>query len=93
MAVIIKTPEEIAGIKEANQIIARLYEEILPQYIKPGISTKELDKYNKAFEIIDKMWDEVEPQKGERLIFVDSDITKFENITIDEYKQKALLNK
>lgn len=44
MAVIIKTPEEIAGIKEANQIIARLYEEILPQYIKPGISTKELDK-------------------------------------------------
>lgn len=44
MAVIIKTPEEIAGIKKANQIIARLYEEILPQYIKPGISTKEIDK-------------------------------------------------
>lgn len=44
MAVIIKTPEEIAGIKKANQIIARLYEEVLPQYIKPGISTKEIDK-------------------------------------------------
>lgn len=24
----------------------------------------------------------------ERLIFVDSDITRFENITIEEYKQK-----
>lgn len=44
MAVIIKTPEEIAGIKKANQVIARLYEEVLPQYIKPGISTKEIDK-------------------------------------------------
>jgi len=62
-------------------------------YTKSKASTKELDKYNKAFEIIAKMWDEVEPQKGERLIFVDSDITKFENITIDEYKQKALLSK
>lgn len=44
MAVIIKTPEEIEGIKKANQIIAKLYKEILPPYIKPGISTKEIDK-------------------------------------------------
>ncbi|MCI6153338.1 type I methionyl aminopeptidase [Fusobacterium perfoetens] len=44
MAVIIKTPEEIEGIKKANQIIARLYKEILPPHIKPGISTKEIDK-------------------------------------------------
>lgn len=44
MAVIIKTVEEIGKIKEANQIIARLYENILPSYIKPGISTKELNE-------------------------------------------------
>lgn len=33
------TLEDIAKIREANQIIARLYEEVLPEYIKPGIST------------------------------------------------------
>jgi len=35
--------DDIAKIKEANQIIARLYEEVLPQHIKPGISTMELN--------------------------------------------------
>lgn len=42
--VIIKTKEEISKIKEANQIIARLYKEILPPHIKPGISTMELNE-------------------------------------------------
>lgn len=35
--------EEIEKIREANQIIARLYEEVLPPHIKPGISTMELN--------------------------------------------------
>lgn len=38
-----KTLEEIKKIKEANQIIARLYEDILPKYLKEGISTYEID--------------------------------------------------
>lgn len=40
---ILKTLEEIKKIEKANQIIARLYRDILPPYIKAGISTKELD--------------------------------------------------
>lgn len=40
---ILKTLEEIKEIEKANQIIARLYRDILPSYIKAGISTKELD--------------------------------------------------
>lgn len=41
--VILKSLDEIKKIKEANQIIARLYHEVLPKYIKAGISTLELD--------------------------------------------------
>lgn len=41
---LIKTLEDIKEIKKANQIIARLYNDILPKYIKPGISTLEIDK-------------------------------------------------
>ena len=41
---VIKTLEQIKGIKKSNQIIARLYNEVLPKYIKPGISTYEIDK-------------------------------------------------
>ena len=41
--VIIKSLDEIKKIKEANQIIARLYSDVLPKYIKAGISTWELD--------------------------------------------------
>ena len=40
---ILKTLEEIKGIEKANQIIARLYRDILPPYMKAGISTKEID--------------------------------------------------
>lgn len=42
--VILKTLDEIKKIKAANQIIARLYTEVLPRYIKAGISTLELNK-------------------------------------------------
>lgn len=41
--IIIKSLDEIKKIKEANQIIARLYNDVLPKYIKAGISTWELD--------------------------------------------------
>ena len=41
---IIKTLDQINEIKKSNQIIARLYRDILPKYIKPGISTYEIDK-------------------------------------------------
>jgi len=40
--------------------------------------------FNKFFK---PMWDKVNPEKGERLIFVDSDIDRFENITIEEYNK------
>ena len=39
----LKTLEEIKEIKKANQIIARIYAEILPPHIKPGVSTLELN--------------------------------------------------
>lgn len=42
--VILKTKEEIEKIKIPCQLIARLYTEYLPQYIKAGISTYELNK-------------------------------------------------
>lgn len=41
--VVIKTLDEIKKIKEANQMIARLYHDVLPKYIKAGISTWDLD--------------------------------------------------
>lgn len=40
---ILKSLEEIKGIEKANQIIARLYRDILPPYMKAGISTREID--------------------------------------------------
>ena len=40
----LKTLEDIKKIKEANEIIARLYEDIIPKYIKAGVSTWEIDK-------------------------------------------------
>jgi methionyl aminopeptidase len=39
---LIKTLEEIKKIKKANVIIAKLYN-MLPQYVKPGITTNELN--------------------------------------------------
>lgn len=42
--IILKTREEIEKMEKANKIIAELLNNILPQYIKPGISTWKLDK-------------------------------------------------
>lgn len=42
--VILKTKEEIEKIKIPSQLIAKLYRDVLPQHIKPGISTGELNK-------------------------------------------------
>lgn len=39
-----KTLEEIKKIEKANQIIAKIYRDIIPPYIKAGISTYELDQ-------------------------------------------------
>lgn len=44
MSIALKSEKDIEGIKAANQIIARLYEDVLPQHIKPGVSTMELNK-------------------------------------------------
>lgn len=42
--IIYKTLDEIKKIKKANQIIARLLEDVLPKYIKAGVSTWEIDQ-------------------------------------------------
>ena len=48
----IKTLEDIKKIKAANEIIARLYEDIIPKYIKAGVSTWEIDKtWTKGYDI------------------------------------------
>ncbi len=44
MGIRLKTKEEIEKIKEANQIIARLYNEILPSKIKAGVTTNDLNQ-------------------------------------------------
>lgn len=41
---LIKTLDEIKGIRKANQIIAKIYNDIIPPYLKPGITTKEIDR-------------------------------------------------
>lgn len=41
---LIKTLDEIKGIKKANQIIAKIYNDIIPPYLKPGVTTKEIDR-------------------------------------------------
>ena len=42
--IIYKTLDEIKKIKKANEIIARLFEDVLPRYVRKGISTYELDQ-------------------------------------------------
>lgn len=41
---LIKTLDEIKGIRKANQIIAKIYNDIIPPYLKPGVTTKEIDR-------------------------------------------------
>lgn len=45
----IKTLKEIEEIKKPCQLIAKLYAEVLPQYIKPGITTSELNSIIEKF--------------------------------------------
>ena len=45
--IIYKTMDEIKKIKKANEIIARLFEDILPKYIKAGIALMSWIKYPK----------------------------------------------
>lgn len=40
----LKTLDEIKKIKKANEIIARIYRDIIPKHIKAGVSTWELDQ-------------------------------------------------
>jgi len=47
--IILKTKEEINKIQKANKIIAELLNNILPKYIKPGMSTWELDKITENY--------------------------------------------
>lgn len=46
---LIKTLDEIKGIRKANQIIAKIYADIIPQYLKPGITTREIDKVIESY--------------------------------------------
>ena len=40
----LKTLDDIKKIKKANEILARIFSDVIPKYIKPGISTWEIDK-------------------------------------------------
>lgn len=40
----LKTLDDIKKIKKANEIIARIFSDVIPKYIKPGISTFEIDQ-------------------------------------------------
>jgi len=46
--IIIKTPEQIAGIRKASQLAAATLDMITP-YVKPGISAEELDQLCNAY--------------------------------------------
>lgn len=42
--IILKSKFEIEEIRKANKIIAEVLNNVLPQYVKPGVTTHELDK-------------------------------------------------
>ena len=46
---LIKSLKDIEQIKKSNQIIAKLYKDILPKYIKAGISTREINEIVEDF--------------------------------------------
>ena len=47
-AIILKSPEEIRIMQEANQIVARILH-MLEQRIEPGVTTKQLDRWAEEF--------------------------------------------
>jgi len=48
MAIILKTPEQIAHLREAGRIVAETYEALRP-HVKPGVSTAALDHIAEDF--------------------------------------------
>lgn len=48
MAIIIKTPEQIEGIRKSSQLAAETLK-YLEQFVKPGITTRELDRLAEEF--------------------------------------------
>ena len=48
MAVMLKSKQEIAQLREAGRIVAQTYDVLRP-YVKPGVSTAELDKIAEDF--------------------------------------------
>lgn len=48
MSIIVKTPEQIALLREAGRIVAETYEELRP-HVRPGVTTAELDRIAEAF--------------------------------------------
>lgn len=47
--IILKTHDEIEIMRKANGLVARVLKELLPQYIKPGVTTFELDAIAEDF--------------------------------------------
>lgn len=48
MAILLKSPDQIARLREAGRLVAETYDELRP-YIKPGVSTGELDSVAEKF--------------------------------------------
>lgn len=48
MAILLKSPDQIARLREAGRLVAETYEELRP-YVKPGVSTGELDSIAEKF--------------------------------------------
>lgn len=48
MPILLKSPEQIAQLREAGRIVAETYEELRP-HIQPGVTTAELDRIAEAF--------------------------------------------
>lgn len=47
--IFLKTLDEIKKLKKANEIIAKLFSDVLPKYMKDGVSTYELDQISEDF--------------------------------------------
>jgi methionyl aminopeptidase len=48
MAILLKSPDQIARLREAGRLVAETYEELRP-HVKPGVSTGELDSIAEKF--------------------------------------------
>jgi methionyl aminopeptidase len=48
MAILLKSPDQIAKLREAGRLVAETYEELRP-HVQPGVSTGELDRIAEQF--------------------------------------------